>query len=263
MEIARPQLLPEPETSADPARMLLDEEVVGAAFRGVGFGALVRELLSVQGCRFTGCSFAGSVLGHSQFSDVLFRNCDFSNVDLQGCSFHRVEFADCKLTGTGLAETTLNHLLFDRCKGEFANFAFSRLRTVRFAGCRMRSAAFGDCRFERVEFAQCELAAAEFFGTRLRGVCVRRFGHPRDTGPRNRLLRTERREDKRSASRRTGPSAGRRDRGVNRSSAKCAARTSMEARAVVSCGACAYLRPIFLRISLGTPFLLTSTVIVL
>lgn len=82
MEIVRPQLPPEPETSADPARMLLDEEVVGAAFRGVGFGALVREHLSVQGCRFIGCSFAGSVLGHSQFSDVLFRNCDFSNADL-------------------------------------------------------------------------------------------------------------------------------------------------------------------------------------
>ncbi|MDY5240203.1 MAG: pentapeptide repeat-containing protein [Alistipes senegalensis] len=104
MEIARPQLPPEPETSADPARMLLDEEVVGAAFRGVGFGAFVREHLSVQGCRFTGCSFAGSVLGHSQFSDVLFRNCDFSNADLQGCSFHRVSFADSDIRGIRVRE---------------------------------------------------------------------------------------------------------------------------------------------------------------
>lgn len=115
--------------------MHLDEEIVDAAFRGADFGALVREHLSVQGCRFTGCVFAGSVLGHSQFSDVVFRNCDFSNADLQGCSFHRAEFADCKLTGTNLAETTLNHLLFDRCK---ANLQISPFRAC--ARCALADA---------------------------------------------------------------------------------------------------------------------------
>lgn len=200
MEIARPQLPAEPETAADPIRMHLDEEIADAVFRGADFGAPVREHLSVQGCRLPARLRRKRISG-TRSSRISFSARDFSNADLLGCSFHRVEFSDCKLTGTNLAETTLNHLLFDRCKGEFANFAFSRLRTVRFAGCRMRSAAFGDCRFERVEFAQCELAMAEFFGTRLRGVSFADSDIPRDTGPRDRLLRTERHEDKRPAGR--------------------------------------------------------------
>ena len=34
MEIARPQLLPEPEKPSDPVRMTCDEEIADASFRG-------------------------------------------------------------------------------------------------------------------------------------------------------------------------------------------------------------------------------------
>ncbi len=186
VEIAAPQLPPEPVQPSDPMLLLGSEEVDGALFRTADFSGLCREHLSIRSSCFAGCSLAGAQLSHVQCSDVLFRNCDLSNADFSGCSLHRVRFVDCRLSGANFAETTARHLTVERCKGEYLNLSFSRFRAARFAASRLNGASFSDCRFEQTEFTSCDLSQSEFFGTRLcrlsladseiRGLRVREIG---------------------------------------------------------------------------------------